>query len=151
MLTRQDAVHVPHVFSSLDVLREETAVSHKRLLLPYADIGKLAETMNPALEIASDTAAELIFLRVCHHQPLAEREDIFSELKGIQARSQLHDIAVTIDTAVGESAQSIAQYASSHEIDLVMVTEGDERMQASGQEIVAQVSRQAHCDSVLMS
>lgn len=151
MVTGQDVVHVPQVFVSLDAVRRETAVSHKRLLLPYADIGKLAETIDPAMQMASDTAAELILLRVCHRQPLAEREDIFSELKGIQARSQLHNVALKIDTTVGESAESIAQYASAHAVDLVLVAEGDERMQDSGEEIAAQVSRRANCDSVLLS
>ena len=151
MLTRQDIGYVPHLFTSLEALRMETAVPHKRLLLPYADVGKLAETMDPAMKMASDMEAELILLRVCHHQPLAEREDIFSELRGIQARSQLHDVAVKIDTTVGKSAKSIAQYASSHEVDLVMVAAGDERMQDSEEEIVRQVSRRARCDSVLLS
>ena len=151
MLTRQDIVHTPHTFASLEALRRESAVPHKRLLLPYADIGRLAQTIDPALQMASDTAAELILLRVCHHQPLSEREDIFSELKGIQARSQLHDVSVKIDTTVGSSAQSIAQYAHSHAVDLVMVSEGDERMQDSEEEIMAQVSRRAQCDSVLLS
>jgi hypothetical protein len=100
--------------------------------------------------MAEDTAAELILLRVCHHQPLSEREDIYSELKGIQARSQLHNIPVKIDTTVGASAKCIAQYACSHEVDLVLVAEGDERMQDSGDEIVKQVLSRAHCDSVLL-
>lgn len=152
MFASQDVpINVPHVFSSLEALRQETAVAHKRLLLPYADIGKLIEMIDPALQMASDTEAELILLRVCHHLPLADREDIFSELKGIQARSQLHNIPVKIDTTVGSSASSIAQYASSHAVDLVMVTEGDKRMQDSEREIVEQVSRRANCDSVLLS
>lgn len=151
MLTRQDVTYVPHVFSSLEALRQETAVPHKRLLLPYADISKLAEMIGPAMQMASDTEAELIFLRVCHHLPLAEREDIFSELKGIQARSQLHNISVKIDTTVGSSAKSIAKYARAHAVDLVMVAEGDERMQENEKEIVKQVSRRANCDSVLLS
>ena len=151
MLVNQDVVNVPHVFSSLEALRRETAVPHKRLLLPYADIGKLAQNIDPALKMASDTEAELILLRVCHHLPLAEREDIFSELKGIQARLQLHNISMKIDTTVGSSAKSIAQYAQSHEVDLVMVAEGDERMQESGKKIIEQVSRRAHCDAVMLS
>ncbi len=150
MLARQETPHIPHVFSSLDMLRQETAVAHKRLLLPYADVDKLSETIDPALQMACDSDAELILLRVCHHLPLAKREDIFSELKGIQARSQLHNIAITIDTTVDKSARSIAQYARSHDVDLVMVAEGDERMQDSGKAIVEQVSRRAQCDAVLV-
>lgn len=151
MLASQDLVNVPHVFSSLEALQRETTIPHKRLLLPYADISRLAQTIDPALRMASDTEAELILLRVCHHLPLAEREDIFSELKGIQARSQLHNISMKIDTTVDSSAKSIAKYARSHEVDLVMVTEGDERMKESGEKIVEQVSRRANCDSVMLS
>jgi hypothetical protein len=150
MLNGQESTPSPHIFPSLDVLKQEAAVPHKRLLLPFSDIDKLAQAMDSALQMASDSSAELILLRVCHQKPLAEREDIFSELKGIQARSQLHDVAITIDTTVDASAKSIARYARAHDVDLVLVPEGDRRLQDKSEQIAHQVLRRAHCDSVLV-
>lgn len=150
MLNGHDVAPSPHIFASIDVLRQKTAVPHKRLLLPFSDASKLAQTMDSALQMASDTSAELILLRVCHQKPLADREDIYSELKGIQARSQLHSVPITIDTTVDASAKSIARYARAHNIDLVVVPEGDERLQDTSERIAKQVLRRAHCDSVLV-
>ena len=150
MLNGHETTPSPHIFASLDVLKQKTAVSHKRLLLPFSDVDNLAQAMDSALQMASDSSAELILLRVCHQKPLAEREDIFSELKGIQARSQLHAVPVTIDTTVDVSAKSIARYARAHDIDLVVVPEGDKRLQDTGEQIAQQVLRRAHCDSVLV-
>ena len=150
MLNGQESITSPHIFDSLDLLKEETAVPHKRLLLPFSDVDTLAQAMDSALQMASDSSAELILLRVCHHKPLAEREDIFSELKGIQARSQLHAVPITIDTTVDVSAKSIARYARAHDIDLVVVPEGDKRLQDGSDKIAQQVLRRAHCDSVLV-
>jgi nucleotide-binding universal stress UspA family protein len=151
MLNVQVSPHNPHIFTSLEMLREETAVSHKRLLLPFSDVAQLAQAMDSALQMASDASAELILLRVCHQQkPLAEREDIFSELKGIQARSQLHNVPITIDTTMDASAKSIARYARAHDVDLVVVPEGDKRFQQTSEQIARQVLRRAHCDSVLV-
>jgi hypothetical protein len=106
--------------------------------------------MDSALQMASDASAELILLRVCHQKPLAEREDIFSELKGIQARSQLHNVPITIDTTVDASAKSIARYARDHDVDLVVVPEGDKRLKNTGEQLARQVLRRARCDSVLV-
>ena len=150
MLNGEETTPSPHIFASVDVLKQETAVPHKRLLLPFSDINKLAQAMDSALQMASDSAAELILLRVCHQKPLAEREDIFSELRGIQARSQLHTVPVTIDTTVDVSAKSIARYARTHDIDLVVLPEGDRRLQHTSEQIAKQVLRRAHCDSVLV-
>lgn len=106
--------------------------------------------MDSALQMASDSSAELILLRVCHQKPLADREDIYSELKAIQARSQLHSVPITIDTTVDASAKSIARYARAHNIDLVIVPEGDKRLQDTSERIAKQVLRRAHCDSVFV-
>ena len=150
MLNGQETTTSPHIFASLDLLKQKTAVPHKRLLLPFSDVDTLAPVMDSALQMASDSSAELILLRVCHQKPLAEREDLFSELKGIQARSQLHAVSITIDTTVDASAKSIARYARAHDIDLVVVPEGDKRLQDASDKIAQQVLRRAHCDSVLV-
>ena len=150
MLNGQETITSPHIFASLDLLKQKTAVPHKRLLLPFSDVDTLAPVMDSALQMASDSSAELILLRVCHQKPLAEREDLFSELKGIQARSQLHAVSITIDTTVDASAKSIARYARAHDIDLVVVPEGDKRLQDASDKIAQQVLRRAQCDSVLV-
>ena len=150
MFARQEMPDDPHVFASFAVMRERTAVAHKRLLLPFADAGKLEKTLDCALRMADDNHAELVLLRVCQRQPLAEREDIFSELKGIQARSQMRAVPVTIDTTVGTPAKSIARYVRAHDIDLVVLSEGDTRLQDTNEYIMQQISRRARCDSVLV-
>jgi hypothetical protein len=126
--------------------------SHRRVLLPFTDARLLAESLDPALEMAQSMSAEVWLLRV---YPMTETSDctpdeetLYSELRGIQARLQRRSPGAHIDTITGPTARSIASYAGEHGVDLIMLSEtGDVK---EGVPLVERVAHRTTCETVLI-
>ncbi len=104
----------------------DTAVS-KKILLPFESWYLLGSVFSTGLEKARQCMAELVLLQLSQVDPADEgcfgQENIFSILRGLQSQMQQLPIKVSVDTAVGVDAESIADYAKTHDIDLIVISD----------------------------
>ena len=93
----------------------------------------LGSVFATGLEKARQSMAELVLLQLNRDDPADDdcfgQENIFSTLRGLQSQLQQLPVKVSIDTAVGVRAESIADYAKSHGIDLIVIS--DDQVQSA--------------------
>ena len=103
----------------------DTAVS-KKILLPFESWYLLGSVFSTGLEKARQSMAELILLQLNREDPADAgcfgQENVFSILRGLQSQLQQLPVKVSLDTAVGVGAESIADYAKAHDIDLIVIS-----------------------------
>lgn len=130
----------PYFFEKMDAgdPGSNTAVSRK-ILLPFESWYLLGSVFSTGLEKARQSMAELVLLQLSREDPADEgcfgQENIFSILRGLQSQLQQLPIKVSLDTAVGIGAESIADYAKAHDIDLIVIS--DDQVQSAGDKNVA--------------
>lgn len=129
--------------------------SYSTVLVPFTDPLQLQQIFEPTLETVKSAPAKLILLRVYTTDPTARRaeeESLFSELKGVQAQSQLLPVAAQIDTVAGPMADSIVDYADRHGVDLIVVSSHAEegRQLEDGKSVARKVARHARCDTLIV-
>lgn len=114
-----------HYFSTEDAkayFSRERGGCFKRVLLPFEQRNLSKQLFYLAVDAARSSTAELVLLQVNREQGQND-ERAYSALRGLQAQVQRYSVPVTIATAVGQPAETIADYVDQHQVDLVMLTE----------------------------
>lgn len=120
--------NLPHFFEKVEANRagRETAV-YKKVLLPFESWYLLGSVFGAGLEKAQQSMGELVLLQMNRKDSTDEgclgQENIFSMLRGLQTQLQHLPVKVSLDTAVGLGAKPIADYATQHDIDLIVISE----------------------------
>lgn len=129
--------------------------AYRRVLLPFTCSQHFHSSLKPMLDmirrLSPDTPEEnpeLIFLRVRGEEgDCQDREQIYSELRGVRARLQSYALPARIDTVSGPTARSIVDYAGRHAIDLILLPK---RHKNAETDIVDMVAQSARCDTLIM-
>ncbi|RBI59836.1 universal stress protein [halophilic archaeon] len=102
----------------------------KRILLPIDESKATANAIVPAIELAKGNDAALYVLAVTDKDPTTERETM---LKNFETKSQIvadtviaqasdaNVPTIGVCVAAGLPAQAICQYATNHNIDLIVM------------------------------
>jgi nucleotide-binding universal stress UspA family protein len=116
------------------VYREEMAISlmggvvpsqRRMLLFPFEEGSLSLISVDSAVQMAEESAAELVFL--CVRLPatgkriVQEGEHLFSSLKSLQAQLQDRGVPVKIETVVGPVAQFVRDYSQRHQADMILI------------------------------
>lgn len=97
-----------------------------RILVAYDHPQQLQTQLQEALPLAARLAADVVVLRVnlprCESSRQAQCEQLYSELKGLQA--QLPDgrdgVRIFVESHPGPAEQAIFEYAEQHSVSLIL-------------------------------
>jgi hypothetical protein len=109
-------------------LDERKDMPVRRVLLPLDDWCLCQPAFASALDLALQTKAELVLLRVRGRDdalsgPDEDQEQVFVALKGLHAQMQQHTVSYSIDTLAGQTADSLVDYSAAHNIDLIVMAD----------------------------
>lgn len=141
-----------------------TAIPHQtyqRILLPFVCTSQLQTMLSPALELASQItqrdgrSPKLILLHITPDSPPTHTqapENLYSQLRALQAQLQSVSFSSRIDTTCGQPAEAIANYATSHHIDAIIMPEAQEEAAKpkTFRSILQHISINAHCDAFII-
>ena len=105
---------------------------YKKILLPFDGLPLPDDAFLPACTVAEAMSAELILLRVAPSPPTptaaaADSEQLYSELKALQAQVADCAVPVTIATMPGAAEDAVVHYAGRHDVDLIVVIRREAR------------------------
>ncbi|MEW5985455.1 MAG: universal stress protein [Chloroflexota bacterium] len=122
---------------------------YTRILIPLDRPPFREKAFDLAFSMARDTSAELFFLRL--HPNDQDEEDLYTELKSMQAQLDDCCVPVRIEAAPGPPATAIIESAGQHRADLIVMPghgyAGIGR-EVSGN-IIEQVLHHTHCASLI--
>lgn len=134
--------------------------TYRRLLMPFIDSQHFHTAFQPMLELVQRLgveehaeAPELILLRVrdCagHSQ---DKEEIYSELRGVQARLHNCPLPSRIDTIIGPTASSIVDYAGRNAVDLILLPKHHTfgAGEPTEHNVAHKVAHGARCDTLIV-
>ena len=113
------------------------------ILVPFDNLLQLQETFCRALELADQLTADVILLRVNLPDSTlsiqGNEEQLYRELKALQAQCASYTTDVRIETSQGPPEQAIIRYAAQNDVDLILSAQvsrllkvGDRRFQTAG-------------------
>lgn len=125
----------------------------RKILIPLS--GKLFahHVLGPAIEAARSSSAELILLLV--RPPAAEQkvvinqEACFTAFKALQAQIQSNRLRVRLDSVTGATATSIAEYARSNNVDLIVMA-GEQGEAEAGAALAQAIRSQTDCPAIIV-
>ena len=93
----------------------------RRILLPIQYEHLTDMVVTSVLDFAAKIKMDLVLLVICEDNKF-DRELLFSILRGFQAHAQqFGNTALSIDTAVGFTEETISRYADSYGVDVVIL------------------------------
>jgi nucleotide-binding universal stress UspA family protein len=134
---------------------------YQRILLPFVCTSQLQTMLSPALELASQItqrdgrSPKLILLHITPDTSVSHTqtpENLYSQLRALQAQLQSVSFSSRIDTTCGQPAEVIANYATSHHIDAIIMPEAQEEVARpkTFRSILQHISTNAHCDAFII-
>lgn len=143
---------------------QPTAIPHQtyqRILLPFVCTSQLQTMLSPALELASKItqkdgrSPKLILLHITSDSSPTHTqapESLYSQLRALQAQLQNVAFSSRIDTACGQPSEAIANYATSHHIDAIIMPEAQEETAKpkTFRSILKHISTNAQCDAFII-
>jgi K+-sensing histidine kinase KdpD len=122
MVTGQDIVH-----GEKPVHRLQSQLKRRpdMILVPFRPTELTPEMIKSAVDKAERTSAELVFLCVCPPRKsiryAKECEQLYSNLKGLQAQLASRSVRVKIEAVVGPVAQFVLDYADEQGSEMIVI------------------------------